>query len=329
MTQPSLRTVVVVSFVCALALTGCRRGASNDTPTPQPPTQTPRSTPLPPVPTAVPIGADSNPVRVLLVPAASGRSQRAVTTAVEELGPALAAASSLNVEAELAESDAAAVEALCASTPDKAAVAWVSGAGYAAAAARRCGQASLLIARGSGDSAQTGGQIVVFANADAGIERVADLDGAKLCRALGHTVATAVIPSVMMRAASTEETDITPGSIDVFSDLDALADAVLAGDCDASAMSEADYEDRASAGLAVIGRSAEMPFAVFVVSPFIPAAQRAALIDAFITIGNGAQADLLRPILGHDEVVQADDSDLSRVRSFFTQANVDLATLGS
>ncbi|MDZ4769320.1 MAG: PhnD/SsuA/transferrin family substrate-binding protein [Chloroflexota bacterium] len=320
-------------LVVVLLLVGCRRGAEDQVAARPTTAVTPRSTHLPPVPTAVPVGSEDNPLQVMLLPSESGRSQRAITQAADDLQPALAAASGLTIELTLADSDADVLAALCASTPESVTVGWMSGVGYAAAAAADCGTAALQVARGAADGARTGDDVTLVVNRDADIAAIADIDGKTFCRLDAADLQTNLIPSVMLRASS-GETPVTPLETTDYDDLDTLIDALVAGECDAAGMSAAAYDERANAAVraatvALTPRSAEIPFAVLMIPSFLPLAQRASLIDAFVTIGNGAQADSLRPILAHDEIVRAEDADFVRLRTFFSQAGIDLAALGT
>ena len=64
---------LMIGLAClALLMTSCRRLPFAE-PTSRPTvTPTPRSTPLPPVPTAVPLGSESNPLQLKISRAANG-----------------------------------------------------------------------------------------------------------------------------------------------------------------------------------------------------------------------------------------------------------------
>jgi ABC-type phosphate/phosphonate transport system substrate-binding protein len=326
-----LSVLLLLSIV--FALTACRREAPQAAARPTP-TPTPRSTTLPPVPTTLPIGAAGNPVRVLLVPRPTGVGDRAIAQAGQALSEALPAASGLSIDLAIARNDAEAVAEVCASTPERVRVAWVSGVGYVAVHAAGCGAAAMRAVREQGEERLSGEPVVLYASQSSGITAAADVAGKTLCRLNIDDLYTSVIPLMMLRAAGGDSA-VTPARIRDVESFDLLLPALADGTCDAAGMRLSDFEEYASspqvrAAVTEVTRSVEMPFAVLVVPPFMPLAQRAALIDAFTTIGNGSQAAAaLRPILGHSALVNADDNDFSRLRAFFTQARLDLARLGS
>jgi ABC-type phosphate/phosphonate transport system substrate-binding protein len=325
-----LCVLLLISLMFVLA--ACRREAPQAAARPTQ-TPTPRSTTLPPVPTTLPIGAVGNPVRVLLVPRPIGVGDRAIALAGQALTEALPAAAGIAIDLAIVRSDAEAAAEVCASTPERVRIAWVSGAGYAAIHAAGCGSAVMRAVREEGETRLNGESVVLYANQNAGISALADINGKTLCRLNIDDLYTSVIPLVMLRAAS-GETAITPARVRSYESLDLLVPALADGECDAAGLRESDYEEYANpqvrAVTGEVARSVELPFAVLVTPQFLPLAQRAAIIDAFTTIGNGSEAAAaLRPILGHSAVIRADDSDFSRLRSFFTQARIDLARLGS
>lgn len=323
--------LVVILLVLFIVLAGCRRFA-NIEPTERPTqTPTPRSTHLPPVPTEVPIGSEDNPIRVIFTLTESGRSEGAITAAAEELQPELIQATGLSLEVEVVETDAEALAQLCASTPEQVSIVWVGGVAYAAAYAQNCGSAELQVARGERDSAQTGTEVALYGNVEAGVASLGALAGKTVCRLGFDDLYTWLIPTVMMRSA---ESDVLSDIRDVqdVDDLDALMDGLTNGDCDAAGMSIPDFEERASVSvrsdIAIIAQSVEIPYTVLVVPPHLPFGHKNAIIDAFITIANGARGDLMRPLVLQDEVVRTEDADFARLRAFFSQANIDLAELG-
>src|SRR5215813_4381078 len=67
--QSSHRLVLLLTLVTALLLAACRRQGTQAGPTAAPTlTPTPRSTPLPAVATAIPAGAEGNPLQMVIRP---------------------------------------------------------------------------------------------------------------------------------------------------------------------------------------------------------------------------------------------------------------------
>ncbi|MCK6578556.1 MAG: PhnD/SsuA/transferrin family substrate-binding protein [Anaerolineae bacterium] len=321
--------LLVISFV---TLSGCRRFVAVS-PTERPTTTpTPRSTHLPPAPTAEPIGTGDNPIRVYFRLIESGRAEASFTAAAEALAPELAQAAGLAVDVDLVGNDAEALAQLCASTPEQISVAWVSGAAYAAAYAQGCGSAALQISRGDRDQSHTGVEIALYGSREAGVAALASLSGKTLCRLGLDDLYTGLIPLVLLRGSG-EDLFASIGGTQDLEDLDALIAGVISGDCGAAGMSVSDFEERASAdariATVVLARSVEIPYSVLILPDYLPLGQANALIDAFISIGNGSRADLLRPLLLQSEIIRAEDADFSRLRAFFSQSGLSLADLGS
>jgi ABC-type phosphate/phosphonate transport system substrate-binding protein len=328
-----LRLIMLISCALLVVLVGCRRlevAPQGQRPTPTP---TPRSTHLPPVPTPVPIGAPGNPLRVVFPETESGRSSAAVVSAAGDLQSALAQATGLTVEVDVVETNAEALAQLCASTPDQLTVAWLGGVTYAAAYAENCGTAALHFTRGTLENARTGIEVGLYGNRANGVNTLGDLSNKIVCRLGYNDTYTWLVPYVMMRASGGE--DLIGGLRELrdYDDLDTLIDALSDGDCDVAGMSVADFEERANASsrsaTVSVTRSIEIPYAILVIPSLLPAGQAAALTDAFISIGNGARGELLRPLVLQDEIVRSQDADFARLRTFFSQAQLDLSELGT
>ena len=140
---PVLTTAMILVVVTALLLAACG-GPATPAATPLPtPTATPRSTPLPPVPTAIPLGTEDNPLTILMVPQGARRAAAGSDTALADLIQEL---TGLTVNVVLADSDGEVVSQLCGSTP---VVGWLGGVAYMVAEAQGCAEPALAVRRDS------------------------------------------------------------------------------------------------------------------------------------------------------------------------------------
>ena len=215
-------------------LAACRSGASGPPPPPTL-TPTPMSTPLPTIPPTVAPGSADNPVRVVLVSAATGR---AADAAVRSLQEAVQDAANLTLDVETATIDRDGVQALCGAFDGPQALAFVSGLGYAAATALGCGE-TVFVAQGADDA--TSREIIVIASEDSEITALAGLNDKTLCRLSDSDLDTWLAPSLLMLSEGLSPTSTLREVVDV-ADLDALVAGVASGDCDAAALPAAEFE---------------------------------------------------------------------------------------
>ena len=319
--------ITLVLLAAVMVLAGCRREA----PVVLAPTatMTPRSTPLPPVATDVPIGAEGNPIKVVIVPQTSESTARASATVVEA---ALKEATGLSIELTLATRDAEALGALCSSSVGTAALAWLDGITYAAAFARQCGTAALEVERGTGRDAETGGIVQLVTNKKLEITGIGGLKDSKFCRIGYDDRDSWLVPSLMLQAGS-----IRPlydlGSVSDYDDVTALLEAVASGKCDAAGVPEAAFSDADTDtrdAVNVLASSPRLPYAVLVIPDDVPLGVRISLIDAFDGLtSDTTSARALKDLIGQDALKRASDDDLSDVREFVERANMDLSKLGT
>ncbi len=325
MNQPTKRLMVMLALLCmALLAASCRR-LPDAGPTPKPSiTPTPRSTPLPPIPTDIPLGSTRNPLHLMMVKP-QGDDQPS-DSSMSDLQAALLSSTQMTVTVDLADADAAALTALCASPAGTVTAVWLSGVAYAAAYAQNCGTALLQVQRGSVE----GDQAHIVVKSGSGLSAAADLTDHTFCRLSYTDLYSWLVPSLMLEGAG-----VSAGSLKSITDYDtvsALLGAVASGDCDAAGIAGSEF-DAASAslrsGLRTLQQSVTIPYAVLVVPPELPLAQQQQLSDALIAIGNGTQSDLLQPLLQQDHIVAVTDSDLESLRSFISRAGIDLAQAGT
>lgn len=318
---------ILIICLLLLALAGCRRAASV-APTAQPTlTPTPRSTPLPPVPTAVPVGAEDNPLHVAFVARNTARSRQAIESAVADLEAELSAETGLTVQVDVLESDAEAIAALCDSVEGTITVAWLNGLAYSAAQAQGCGEAVLQVERDSGAHEE----VLIIANRESEVESLSDLAEKTFCRINVTDAASWLVPSLMLRAEGVSTADL--GAVVDYEDTRALISAVAEGECDAAGLTRSTYEQVAGGStrraVTELEPTIEIPYAVLAYPPDLPLGASTALTDALIALGNGTRARLLDPLLDQDAIAVADEDTFDSLRAFLDRAGVDLALLGS
>ncbi|MEZ4667247.1 MAG: hypothetical protein R3E39_04905, partial [Anaerolineae bacterium] len=186
---------VMLAVIIILLVSACRRQVAEVEPTAVPTfTATPRSTPLPAIATSIPAGQEENPLKMYISPVENMSIARSAASALE----AALLKNDLFVQIELVEQDAQLLTALCASSSESAAVAWVSGAAYLAVEAENCGHALLQIKKGKDGDATTATASSIIARR--GINSYDALDGRTFCRINYSDSATWLIPSLMLRA---------------------------------------------------------------------------------------------------------------------------------
>lgn len=330
---PVLTTALILVVVLSLLLAACG-GPSTPTPTPLPTaTATPRSTPLPPVPTAVPLGSEDNPLTILMVPQGT---RRATVGADEALAELILELTGLTVNVELADSDGAIVSRLCSAEP---VVGWVGGVAYMVAEAQGCADPALAIRR---DGATGFRADLLIQTEIAGDEvtaaDVAALDGQTLCRLGSDDVLSWLVPSLMLRAAGVDPLYGLDGVLDV-EDNDAIVAAIYNGDCQAGALPYRTFPNRLSSDLraledlrdkvAVVESSPEIPYGVMVYPQTVPLNVRIPLTDVFFQIAaNSDQADILQTILEQESLVRVQPDDFDALRNFMGATGLDFTALG-
>ena len=315
-------------LIVASLLVSCRRASLGPTAVPTP-TVTPVSTPLPPVATAVPPGAEENPIQMIVVPVTSSSS--AANNAAEIVQAALVEQTGLTIEVVVAENNAEAFGALCESSGGTVHIAWVDGMTYTAADAEGCGTPSLMVERGTGRTAKTGEVVQILVNSDSAISGISGLAENGFCRVDYNDLYTWLVPSVMLQAGGVNPiSDLA--SVTDFADTTELLDALIAGDCDAAAMTEAEFQDIADSdardAVNVIEESVEIPYAVLMYPPETPLGVRVALDDALVgAVGNEDTSDALQDLLGQTDLVRIEPDDLSDLRDFVADSGLNLAQL--
>lgn len=309
-------------------LTACRRQqATQQAAVREADTPTPISTPLPPIPTAIPVGTEDNPLQMVIHPAEPMAVARNVAarfqTAIED-------ESGLVVEVVLAERYAEALAALCNSSGGQVAVAWLDGPGYMAATAQNCGFPALQVERGRGRNATTGQAGQLIANHDLEISAVSQLSGDGFCRLSYDDFYSWIVPTLLFKV----------GGIDPLSDLDSVTDyenssdllaAVADGDCDATGIPEGalDEADNARTDIDIVETTVEFPYAILMYPIEVPLGTRLTLADTLFAISQDSDsAETMRTLLGQDALVRVNADDFVEFRNFMDSTGLDFAQLG-
>jgi len=324
-----LARILLLGFLTILVV-ACRPQAAAILPTPIPTlTSVPRSTPLPALPTSVPIGKADNPLRLIVHPSAKPDSDKTVT----DLETAIEKKTTWVVKIELVDSDAAALSALCASTSDQPAVAWVSGLAYIAANAKKCGQPQLLVSKGTGKNAVTGEIATIIVRR--GISALSDIKGRIFCRISNTDLISWVIPSLMMEAVGIDPEN-APKTIREYDDPAALVKAVSTSECDVAAIPDTSVDelitnDKAvSAKVSSLTSSVAFPYAVLVASSDIPLSALTALNDEWVSLSKDRTLKTnMSQLLGQTTLIPAKAEDLQPFVDFIATTKHDFTQLGT
>ena len=231
------------------------------------------------------------------------------------------------------ETDAAALAALCASTPSQPTLAWVNGVGVIAANAMKCGQPQLQVSRGTGSKATTGEIASVVARR--GITSLVSIKGRNFCRIGNTDLVSWVIPSLMMRASGVNpEND--PKTIKDYAENADLVNAVAGSQCDAAAIPDASAkelvtDDKAvSAKVTIIETSVEFPYAVLMASSDIPLSMISALNDELVSLSKDTKLKTnLSKLLDQSTLVPVKPEDLQPLLDFAATTRQNFAQLGN
>jgi ABC-type phosphate/phosphonate transport system substrate-binding protein len=321
----------VLLGILILIVAACRPQAAVVLPTPIPTlTSVPRSTALPALPTSVPVGKKDNPLLLIVHPTTKLETS---STTVTDLEAAILKKTSLVVKFKVVGSDAAALAALCASTPSQPALAWLSGMGYIAASAEKCGQPQLLVSKGTGTKASTGEIVTIIARR--GIDALSSIKGRTFCR-LGNTdLVSWVIPSLLMRAAGVNP-EIDPKTIKDYTEVSDMVSAVASSQCDAAAIPDASVKElvtddkTVSTKVSTVVSSVEFPYAVFVASSDVPLTAITALNDEMVSLSKDQKLKTsLNQLLDQSALVPVKADDLQPLLDFVATTGQNFAQLGN
>jgi len=327
-----LNAFLLLSLLGGLILAACG-GPSTPPPTPLPTaTATPRSTPLPPVPTAVPLASEDNPLTILMRPEGT---RRASAGSAQALGELIQELTGLVVEIELADSYGEISARLCGAEP---VAGWLDGLTYGVAAIQGCADPALQVRRANA----TGYRVDLLISAelagdDVTAEDIGALAGQTLCRLSSEDVATWLVPGLMLQAAGVDPLYGLAGVLAV-ADSDAIISAIYNDECQAGAVPNRYFPSRVSSELralddlrdrvAVVQSSPELPYDILVYSQTVPLNVRIPLTDVFFQIAASSEhKQTLAAILQQDSLARVDESDFDDLRTFLQSSGLDLTLL--
>jgi ABC-type phosphate/phosphonate transport system substrate-binding protein len=323
--------LTVFLLVLLVILPACRRRTELP-PTALPTlTPTPRSTPLPAVATAVPVGSEDSPVRMLIQPFGDRDDAE---SAAEDFQATLTERTGFTFVVQLVDRPAEALAALCASSGAGANVAWLSGAAYGVAALQECGQPLAQVERRVGNDTETGRGLEIIVRAELGLESVVALDGRTFCR-LGPADFYSWLGLGLALAANELSPVTNVETIRDVDDLETLIRSVAEGECDAAGIpagSLRELEDdlgEAAEQVQILDTTPAFPYAVLTASAGLPLGIREALIESMPELADDNQTALLmRPLLGQAGVIPANEDDFDDLLSFLRSTGLDFSQLG-
>jgi ABC-type phosphate/phosphonate transport system substrate-binding protein len=320
--------------VTLVLLPACRRqGAQSGPVIAATLTVTPRSTPLPVVATAVPAGAEANPLQMVIRP---DGSMSAARSAIADFEAAVLEKSGLTIKVELVERYAEALGALCDSSGGQVTVAWLNGASYAAANAQNCGIPILQVERGTRSDAKTGEAAAIIVNKAAKITTLSALKGKNFCRINYDDFYTWFAPSLILKANGLNPlTDV--GSVSDQTDIPAVIKAVAAGDCDAAgipagALDEfADKIGDATDKVTVLTTTdAAFPFAILMIPSDVQLGTRIALNNALVALSEDSTTAIkMRALLGQNAILPVTSDEFKDLSDFIGSTRLDFSQLGN
>jgi ABC-type phosphate/phosphonate transport system substrate-binding protein len=324
-------TRLVLLSILIFSIVACRPQAAALLPTPIPTlTAVPRSTPLPALPTSVPVGKKDNPLLLVIHPVTKLETD---STTLADLEAAIEKKTSLVVKIKVVESDAAALAALCASTPTQPTFAWLTGVGFIAASAKNCGQPQLLVSKGTGSKATTGEIVTIIARR--GISSLTSVKGRIFCRIGNTDLVSWLIPSLMMRAAGVNpEND--PKTIKDYTESSDLVTAVASSQCDVAAIPDVSVKElvtddkSVSAKASAILTSIEFPYTVLMASSDIPLSAITAVNNELVSLAKDRLLKInLSKLLDQSTLIPVKIDDLQPLLDFAATTGQNFAQLGS
>ena len=319
MKRHKILVAVTVLSLLLQVLAGCAPQAT-PTPTPKP---KPTSPPPPTAPPAA-LGTSENPIVLSMVP--SGDTEE-ILQGGEEITALLAEKTGLVIDVNVATSYAAVIEAMGSGKAHMATLATFS---YLLAHEKYGVDVGLVSARYG--TPYYKGQII--ANADSGIQTIADIKGKTMCWVDATSTSGYIVPLVSLKAAG-----VDPDAGDLAQQVEAgshnnVVLAVYRGECDAGATYvdargnvAAEYPD-VNEKVIVIAESAEIPNDGLQFIADFPSDLRAKIVQAFIEImGTEVGVEAMTKAYAWSEVIEKDDSFYDGFRATLDAAGVDIAEL--
>jgi ABC-type phosphate/phosphonate transport system substrate-binding protein len=289
-------------------------------------TATPRSTPLPAVATEVPPGTEANPIRMLVNP--DGVVTDAQVAAFEE---ALREQSALVVEVVVVDRYAEALAALCDSSPTNVAVAWLDGISLQAAVAQNCGQPIMQVERGPRSSRSSGESGQIITSQTLSLSSISALASRTFCRLAADDYYSWLVPALMLRAGGVDPVNNLEAVVD-YNSRNALIQAVIDGECDATGISESDFDGLRAVQkdeLRTVETTPPLPYAVLMYPLSLPLGERIRLDNALLGMvleADGSEA--MEPLLRQSGLARIEEDDLENLFEFLNSTGLDFAQMG-
>lgn len=306
-------------FVLAAILVACGGGATAVPPT-LPPSATPtlRPTLLPTVGTSVPLGSENRPFQVILVPPKDS----------SETGTSLAKflndRTGLVFKVEIVSSYGDVLAALCGDTPT---FGWVDGWAMLAAQAQGCSTPALKIQL----SAATNPRADLVVRTVNKITAVAGFKDRLFCRLSSQDVVSWILPSIMMRGAGFDPSNLK-GTLeypDTATMLQALADgACVAAAIPAGTLTQFQITDKSgptdiTKAINILATSPEIPAGGLMISSNVPTNVADTVTKLFVDHQNE-----LKGLVNADQLAAASPADYADLEKFLLAGGVNLKTLG-
>ena len=310
--------LTILTMLVGFVLAAC------GTPTPSAPAVPDTDCPTAAPETAAPasnLGTPENPIIMSFVP--SGDTQEIIASG-DEIAAMLSEMTGLTINANVATSYAAVVEAMGAGNAQ---IGWLNTFGYVLANERYDVEVGLATVRNGNPFYQ--GQIV--ANADSGISELADITGQTMCYVDPLSTSGFIIPRIQLAAAGVD--------VDTLQSQDAgshpnVITAVYNGDCDAGAsfvdarstISEQfpDVNDR----VVVIAESPEIPNDTVSFSSDLPADLRQQIVDGLLAITETEEGQpALLQVYSIDTLQVVDDSFYDEFRTVLDASGINIEEL--
>ncbi|HLY27897.1 MAG TPA: PhnD/SsuA/transferrin family substrate-binding protein [Aggregatilineales bacterium] len=311
---------LAVLALSVLVLTACGGRQATPPPTPLPaPTNTPRFTPLPPVPSQAPYGSADRPYQIVILPPPDSNVDPA------SLEGFLKDHTGLNFKEITASSDADLVDTLCGSVPT---FAWVDGWTLLAAQAKGCGNVTLQIKQG----AATGVKSDLIVSPAAAIDTLAALRARAttrtFCRLNRSDVVSWVLPVIMLRTTGFDPF-LAFHTVKDYSDPNAMVSDVSDNACVAAIPSGtlATYKipnvSDVTKTVKVLATSPELPFGGLMTSLTVPRNDSDTISDLFRN-----NLDALQGLVTADSLAPATNADFTQNHTDFSNLGINFAVLG-
>lgn len=269
------------------------------------------------------LGTADNPIVMSFVP--SGDTQEIITSG-EEIATMITERTGLEIEANVATSYAAVVEAMCAGN---APVGWLNTFSYILAN-EQCGVDVSLATVRRGQPYYTG---QIIANVDSGIDSLEDLEGKTMCWVDPLSTSGYIIPRVMVAAAGVDPDTGFAEQVEAGSH-DNVVIAVYNGDCDAGAT----FVDARTAiqdefpdvmeKVKIVAESPQIPNDTVSFAPDVPDDIRRQIVDALLDIaGTEEGQEALFTVYEIEGFEEVDDSFYDEFRTQLDASGIDIEEL--